>query len=272
MLASRLFPFCLALAAAGGEAAPSVPRSVADAVARGIASGSGRFDHGDWDRLLHRHVDLEGRVDYRGLLRDGDQLATYLEATARADLAALSRGELLALLINVYNACTVRLVVDATVAGRLPGSLRDLPDPWGRPSCRLGGEGLSLDAIEHGLLRHLFRDARLHAALNCGARSCPRLRSQAFTGPEVDIQLQQAMESMVNQETHVRIEEGTLRLSRIFDWYGEDFRVTEGAGRVDDLRRYLLSFARPELRRRLEALGSTPRIEFLEYDWSLNGR
>jgi hypothetical protein len=272
LIATRLLPVFLALAAAGIEAAEPVPAPVAEAVARGVASGRDHFDHGLWDRLLRNHVDAEGRVDYQGLVREADRLATYLGATAQADLAALSRSELLALLVNAYNACTVRLVVDAYAAGRRPGSLRDLPDPWGRPACRLGGEALSLDAIEHGLLRPLFRDTRLHAALNCGARGCPRLRSEAFTGPEADRQLQQAMESMVNSETHVRVERGALRLSRIFDWYRADFVSPDFQPRASDLPRYLMSFARPELRRRMSALGAEPRIEFLEYDWSLNCR
>ena len=249
-----------------------MPAPVAEAVARGMASGGGHFDHGLWDRLLRRHVDAEGRVDYRGLVREADRLTTYLGATAQADLTTLSRSELLALLVNVYNACTVRLVVDAHAAGRRPGSLRDLPDPWSRPACRLGGKALSLDAIEHGLLRPLFRDTRLHAALNCGARGCPKLPPRAFTGPEADRQLQQAMESMVNDEAQVRVERGALRLSRIFDWYRADFASPDFQPRASDLPRYLMSFARPELRQRMAALGADPRIEFLDYDWSLNTR
>lgn len=262
----------MTLVAASVEAAEPAPAPVAEAVVRGIASGRGHFDHGLWDQLLRRHVDAEGHVAYQDLVREADRLATYLGATAQADLAALSRGELLALLVNVYNACTVRLVVDAYAAGRRPGSLRDLPDPWSRPACRLGGEALSLDAIEHGLLRPLFRDTRLHAALNCGARGCPKLRPEAFTGPEADRQLQQAMESMVNNETHVRVERGALRLSRIFDWYRADFVSPDFQPRAPDLRRYLMSFARPELHQRMAVLEADPRVEFLEYDWSLNSR
>ena len=244
----------------------------AEAIRRGIAAGTGRFDPAAWDALVSRHVDAEGRVDYAGLRRDRAALDAFLGAVARVELAGLSRAELMALLVNAYNACTVRLILDNARDGAFP-DVRDIPDTWSRSVCAVGGQTLSLDTIEHGLLRPLFLDNRIHAAVNCAARSCPPLAPWAFRGDRIDGQLDERMRSMVGSDRHVRIEAGVLRVSRIFDWYRADFLPEGGfANAAPTLREHLLRHAGPERRRALEALGPAPEVRFLEYDWSLNGR
>lgn len=260
------------VAACAAPAAKPAQGPAADAVKRGIASGTRGFDHGGFDALLARRVDAQGRVDYAGLRSERAALDGYLSALAGADLAVLSRNELLALLINAYNACTLRLILDGAKGETLPGSIRDLDDPWGRKRCDLQGETLSLDTIEHGLIRALFKDSRIHAAVNCASRSCPPLQPWAFRGDTVLDQLQRAMRSMVDSDTHVRIEPARLVVSRIFDWYGGDFTGAEMSPRADGVARYLADFAGAERRRRIEALGPKPRVDFLDYDWSLNSR
>lgn len=243
---------------------------VADAVRTGIATGHGRFDHGVWDGLVARHV-ADGRVDYAGFRKDRAALDGYLAAVRQARLATLSGPENLALLINAYNACTVRLLLDGS-GGRLPTSIRDLDDPWGRKSCSLAGEAVSLDTIEHGLLRPLFKDTRLHAAVNCASKSCPPLASFAFRGEAIDAQLQERVEAMVGNGTHVRVEAGRLLVSKLFDWYGGDFTDASWKGAASSVAAYVLRHAGPDLRPKLEALGPAPKLAFLDYDWSLNGR
>jgi hypothetical protein len=217
-------------------------------------------------------VGSDGTVDYAGLQRERRSLDAFLDTVARAELSGLSRAELLALLVNAYNACTVRLILEGERDGVFPG-IRDVADPWGRPTCTVGGEALSLDTIEHGLLRPLFLDNRIHAAVNCAARSCPPLAPWAFRGERIDAQLDERMRAMVDSDQHVRIEEGTLLVSRIFDWYGADFVPDGGfSNAAPTLRDYLLRHAGPDRRQALEALGSAPKIRYLDYDWSLNGR
>ena len=256
-------------------AAPAPKAAVgpaAEAIRRGIASGTRRFDAAAWDALVSRHLGSEGTVDYAGFRRDRGSLDAFLDAVARTELAMLSRAELLALLVNAYNACTVRLILDNARDGAFPG-IRDVADPWGRPICTVGGEALSLDTIEHGLLRPLFLDNRIHAAVNCAARSCPPLAPWAFRGERVDAQLDERMRSMVDSDLHVRIEDGALLVSRIFDWYRADFLPDGGfSNPAPTIRDYLLRHAGPDRRRALEALGPAPKIRFLDYDWSLNGR
>ena len=105
------------------------------------------------------------------------------------------------------------------------------------------------------------------AAVNCAAGSCPRLASWAFTGETLEAQLEQSMREMVNSTDHVRVNEGRLEISKIFDWYGGDF----GASR-QDVAGYVKSFAAPDLLAQIEALGERPKVRFLDYDWSLNAR
>jgi hypothetical protein len=260
-----------ATACAAPEAQPA-RGPAADAVRAGIAGGSKAFDPGRWDALLRAHVDAEGRLDYAGFGKERGSLDAFLAEVARADLSSLGRPELLAVLINAYNACTVRLILDGTREGRWPASIRDLPDPWGRKLCALGGETLSLDTIEHGLLRPLFRDSRIHAAVNCASRSCPPLAPWAYRGGHIDEQLRERLESMIDSDAHVRIDERRLRLSKIFDWYAADFKDPAFLGAAPTIDAYLRRHARPERRRAIEALGPSPRIEWLDYDWSLNSR
>ena len=243
---------------------------VADAVRRGIASGRGAFDHGAWGGLLARHV-TDGRVDYAGFRQHRADLDAYLAGVGRADLGSLSRQELLALLINAYNACTVRVILEGASGERLPASIRDLADPWGRKTCALGGESVSLDTIGHGLLRPLFKDTRIHAAVNCASKSCPPLASFAFRGDRVEEQLRERMEAMVNAESHVRVEGRRLLSSKIFDWYGGDFADASWTDAAPSVAAYLLRHARPDFRKKIEALGPSPKTGFLDYDWSLNG-
>jgi hypothetical protein len=235
-----------------------------------MSSGHNTFDHSVWTGLLARHVDGAGRVDYMGFQGERPALESYLAAIAAADLAQLSRGELLALLINAYNACTVRLILDHVQGGRLPSSIRDIQSPWDLRVCRVGGEVLSLNSLEHGILRPLFKDPRVHAALNCASRSCPPLPPWAFTGDKIEEQLEDRMDAMVNSEAHVRVEAGQIKISKIFDWYKGDFVDPSFQGSAASVTDYLLRHARGELKARLQALGPSPRLAYLEYDWGLN--
>ena len=269
------FPNRLAFAALclGASLACAAPRSepiegpVVEAIREGLASGTERFDHAAWDGLLREFVDHEGRVDYLGLLGQRARLDEYLAAIGAADLRTLRRSELLALLINAYNACTVKLILDHAGDGDLPESIRDIPSPWKTKLCLIGGERLTLDEIEHGLVRPLFGDPRIHAAVNCASGSCPRLASWAFTGETLEAQLEQSMREMVNSTDHVRVHNGRLEVSKIFDWYGGDF-----GGSRQDVASYVKSFAAPELLAQIEALGERPKVRYLDYDWSLNAR
>ncbi|MBI4603475.1 MAG: VTT domain-containing protein [Planctomycetes bacterium] len=223
------------------------------------------FDHALLDGLLRRHVDGEGRVDYRGLKDDGDMLERYIETLAVAPFDGLGRDEKLALLLNAYNAFTLRLVLE-----RYPlRSIKDIPAArrWEDRRWRVGPHVWSLEEIEHEQIRSRFREPRVHFALVCAAKGCPPLRSEAFTGKRLEGQLEDQARRVhaPARWLELDLEHGTVRLTRLYDWYGGDFE--QGAGSVLEFAaRYV-----PELREALAA-GKAPRIEWLDYEWSLNGK
>ena len=151
----------------------------------GRAAGAARFDHGAWGRVLAAAAEPErGRFDYDAVPRP--DLDAYLLQLERAPLATLPGDEQRALLINAYNAFTVQLIVSQPVR---PASIRDLPSPWKTAQWTLGGHALSLDDIEHGLLRPVFRDPRVHFAVNCASVGCPPLWGAPFEAAALDAQL-----------------------------------------------------------------------------------
>ncbi|MFQ5505630.1 MAG: DUF547 domain-containing protein, partial [Planctomycetota bacterium] len=147
------------------------------------------FDHSMLDALLKEHVRKNGRVDYRSLGREAKQLDAYLDSLDRAKLPDMGRDEVLALLINAYNACTLRLILDY-----LPlSSIRDIPADlrWDDRRWSMGGLTLSLTEIENEYLRARFREPRIHFAINCASIGCPPLRAEAYVGARIDAQLEE---------------------------------------------------------------------------------
>lgn len=146
-----------------------------------------KFDHSAFDELLRRHVDSAGWVDYRGLQKDAAQLDRYLKRLAEAPFEQLGRNEKLALLINAYNAFTLRLILDHYPLE----SIQDIPADkrWEDPRWQVGSHTWTLNDIEHEQIRPNFREPRIHFALVCAAVGCPPLRTEAYTGDQIDEQL-----------------------------------------------------------------------------------
>jgi uncharacterized protein DUF547 len=253
-----------ALAACGPDARP-LDGAPAAAIERSLASGRARFQHAAWGRLLAEGT-RAGLVDYRYFAARRADLDAYLAAVGGADLGALSRGELLALLVNAYNACTVRSILDHPGVG----TIRDIPGVWTQARHRVGGYDLTLDEIEHRILRAYFKDPRVHFALNCASRSCAALAPWAFEGDRIDPQLEERRLAFLADPRNVRVEAGELRVSRYFDWYGGDFVRSGWVGSAPSLAHYIRRGAAPEVSAFIDGHGGSPAIEFLEFDWSLN--
>jgi hypothetical protein len=228
-------------------------------------------DHGAWDRLLARHAERAAdgvvRVAY-GEFGDEDRalLEQYLAALAAVPVSQLSRNEQLPFWLNLYNALTVKVVVDYY----LVASIRDIDissglfarGPWGRKLITVEGEALSLNDIEHRILRPIWRDPRIHYGVNCAAVGCPNLQLAAFTAANADAMLATAAAAFVNDPRGVRIAEGQLIVSSIYVWFRDDF-ADDDAGVIAHLRRY----AAPELAAALAGMSS---IAGHAYDWTLN--
>jgi len=240
---------------------------------RAIAEGTERFDHRSWDELLSRHaVDGGRRFDYAGLKKEEDRFRSYLVVLASADLGKLSAAELEALFINAYNAYTVRTILDHVSedgAYRIE-SILDVENVFTREEHVVGGFRLSLDNIEHNILRPLFRDPRLHFAVNCASISCPPIPVRAFTGEGIDRELEAAAGRVLARSDYVSVEGDFLVLSKILEWYGADFTNPDNRGAEATVPAFVRKYATEEVRRFIEERGSSVPVRFLDYDWRLN--
>ena len=220
-------------------------------------------DHGIWDALLHE-FNHQGRVDYAGLKREENRLDAYLGVLAGIDPRSLGRDEQFAFYINAYNAWTVKLILTG-----YPGveSIKDLgsllKSPWKKKLVEINGEILTLDHIEHDILRPRFKDPRVHFAVNCASKSCPVLYGEAFVGRRLHAQLDEATRQFINDGRFNRLEGKTLYVSSIFKWFKKDFN--------GDIIGFIERYASPELKASLIANRKDLKVAYLVYDWSLNG-
>ena len=229
-------------------------------------------DHGAWQRFLDTflHTDAAGQtyLDYaRVTPSHRAQLSAYLTELQAIDPLTLNRAEQQAYWLNLYNAATVEVVLGdypvksiRAIGGAFGGLVPT--GPWSAERVRVNNQMLSLDDIEHGIFRPKFNDYRAHFAFNCGAKGCPNLAAQAFTGLTLEAELNAAARAFINHPRGVRLQDGSLTLSKIFDWYRADFVAEER-----DLPILLAAFAEPMLRAQLADYNG--RISY-EYDWSLN--
>ncbi len=257
----------------------SAPRAVVlkgeaeAAIRKGIESGRGVMDHSRFDRVLHLHArEMGSRFDYAGLKERPEDLDAYLQEVGKADLASLSRDELMALLVNAYNAYTIQSVLETLTAVKPEGvkSIREIPGVFDRATHNVGGFLLSLNHLEHNLLRPLFRDPRVHFVLNCASVSCPPLLQEALTGGLLESQLEYAARQTLSSPSYVRLERGTLKVTKLLDWYRADFITPGFQGAEKTLPLYIRKYASPEVARWLDSAGENPPLVFLNYDWSLN--
>ena len=223
--------------------------------------------HDQWGELLARHVQ-DGVVDYQGFKDDEAELDEYLGLLARTDPGDLDDAERLAYYINGYNSYTVKLILDNFKDGRPPPSIRRIgglfTNPWKISFAVLGGRTLSLDNIEHDIIRVEFTEPRIHFAVNCASKSCPVLISEPYRAEVLDQQLEQSTRMFLENPEHNYLEGDTLYVSSIFKWYKEDFN--------DDPVSFFLAHATGSLKQALLEKAGAIRIKYLDYDWSLNGR
>jgi hypothetical protein len=224
------------------------------------------IDHGQWNELLSRYVkksaDGVNRVDYAALKRkDADTLKRYLSAMQAIDITQYPRDEQFAYWVNLYNAATV----DVIIANYPLDSIRDIglvgQGPWKDKLLKVKGKQLSLDDIEHGILRPIWQDVRVHYAVNCASIGCPNLANRAYTAKELETMLDQAARDYVNHPRGFKRVDDALIASSIFDWYGGDWG--DQAAVLDHAREY----ASPKTKAMLD---DATKIDGFDYDWALN--
>lgn len=219
--------------------------------------------HEAWDALLHKHVDKDGFVRYKDFMKDSAALNTYLKRleTAHPNDKNWSRNEQMAYWINAYNAYTVQLILRHYPVESIKDIKRGVAfvnTVWDIKFIRIQGYNYDLNNIEHNILRPVFKDARIHAAVNCASFSCPRLLNEAYTAERLDEQLNASMRHFVQDTLRNRITAEKADLSEIFKWFKNDFERDAGSVRAF-INRYT---AVP--------LGDKTDISYIDYDWRLN--
>lgn len=211
-------------------------------------------DHSKWDALLRANVSSSGAVNYAGMKSNKTELdayVKYLESFASRD--SWSRNEKLAYWINLYNAATVRLIVQNYPVK----SITDLSGgkPWDQNIVKVGTSSYSLNYIENKIIRPRFKDARIHFAVNCAAKSCPPLLNKAWTASNLIRYFEKQTKAFINSNAN-SITADKIEISKIFDWYKVDFK---GGDVISFLNKYVDT-----------PINADAEITYKEYDWSLN--
>jgi hypothetical protein len=251
------------------------------ALATAPLRGAEPFSHAEWTQVLQRFVDDRGYVDYVGLARDHALLDRYLarvEKVGPSNQPALfpDRAHQLAYYINAYNAHVFRGVLARGPEKETVWTGGLIPGQTGYAffvgmDIEVGGKETNLKALEDDVVRAGFQDPRIHAALNCASRGCPRLPRQAFAGATLEAELDAAMREFVAEARNVKVDTQarTVTLSKIFDWFADDFvgyekrKGNAGGNQIDYVNRYRAADAK------------IPRdfaIRFFEYDKRINSR
>lgn len=218
-----------------------------------VLSQSETISHKQWDVLLKKHVDNEGNVDYKNFKKDSTALNIYLDHLAdNSPTDDWSKNETVAYYINIYNAGTIKLIVDNYPVK----SIKDIKNPWLKKRIRIGDREWSLGGIEYKILRKIG-EPRMHFAINCASYSCPKLLNEAYTSGNIESQLQTVTIDFLKDTKRNRITQNRVQLSKIFKWYHKDFTKNSS------LIAYINTLSGKNI-------SNTIKIEYLEYDWTLN--
>lgn len=235
------------------------------------AGNQTRIDFFAWDALLKRFVrssqDGVNRVDYAAFGKSGktalDKVITDLTALP---ISAYARDEQFAYWVNLYNAVTLKVILDHYPVETIrdvdisPGLFAD--GPWDKDLVSVEGESLSLNDIEHRILRPIWQDPRIHYAVNCASIGCPNLAIDAYDGAMLEVMLDAAARAYINDPRGVTITNRKVTVSKIYDWFQEDF-----GGSTQSVLAHLKRYAAPALAERLNSIND---IQGTDYDWTLN--
>lgn len=228
---------------------------------------SSEFDHeySDYQNRISKYISVrDGLVDYRQLKIHSKGVDNFIESSSEVkpeEYEKWSDNQKLAYLINLYNVSTIKLILDNYPLK----SIKDIEKPWDREFVNYPGSKISLNTLEHKIIRKEFNDPRIHFALVCAARGCPVLRTEPFTASKLESQLEEAKRMFFSTrfKNYLDISSNTLHLSPLFKWYSEDFANKSGS-----VKKYVIpNLTDRELTsKQIENL----KIVYTDYDWTLN--
>lgn len=213
-----------------------------------------KVDHALWNGLLQTYVSDNGNVDYEGFDSDISKLNTYLSLLSDSPPETTwNDDDRLVYWMNAYNAFTIKLILNNYPVE----SIKDIKDPWNERFIPIGDKWYTLNDIEHRIIRKMG-EPRIHFALVCAAMSCPKLYNKAFTTSSLEEDLSVLTKEFLTDPTKNEITENSLKLSKIFKWYGKDFK-TKDQDLIDFLNQYTTVDISPKAKK-----------SFKDYNWKLN--
>ncbi len=211
------------------------------------------LSHTVFDGLLRKYVTSSGKVNYKGFKSSEKALDEYLTLLKNNPVqSSWSRNKKMAYWINAYNAATIKLILDNYPTKSITNIANG--KPWDKRWIKLGSKTYTLNEIENKILRPQFKDARIHFAVNCAAKSCPKLLNRAWTASNLNSYFEKQTKAFVNNTTFNKIDKNKVQLSKIFEWYRGDF---------GNLIAFLNKYSNTKI-------DSGADISFIEYDWNLN--
>ena len=212
------------------------------------------FNHSVWNQLLQKHVSNQGNVNYKVFKADSRQFYSYLKSLSdNPPQKSWSQDEILTYWMNVYNAFTVKLILDNYPTK----SIKDINGPWSHRFIKIGAKWYTLNDVEHRIIRKMG-EPRIHFALVCAAISCPRLYNKAFTAENLEDDLSLLTRDFLNDGSKNNLSENSIKLSKIFKWYGGDFKKN-GSTLIDFLNQYSDV-----------TISSKAKKSYKDYNWALN--
>jgi hypothetical protein len=212
-----------------------------------------KIDHSKWTEILQLYVAENGDVNYKKMQKNRDTFKVYLNVLAsNPPKDSWNNAEIKAYWINAYNAFTVQLVLDNYPIK----SIKDISEPWGQMFFKIGGKSMSLNTIEHEILRPMG-DPRIHFAIVCASESCPKLLNYAYESETLNDQLDQAAKEFINDASKNSLTASEITISKIFKWFKSDFP------KGDDFISYLNNYS-------IVKLFPETKINYQNYNWFLN--
>lgn len=238
--------------------------------------------YADYEGVLQAAV-TNGRVNYKGLKAAPDALDRHLDSAAavpEGQFNTWAESQRLVFLTNLYNAATLRLILDHYPLETIKDIGSIFKGPWDQPVVRLFGKAITLNNLEHDIIRKQYNEPRIHMALVCAAKGCPVLRSDAYTPEKLNEQLDEQSRQYLSSPAGLRIDRqaSTVYFSSIFKWYGDDFlgkySPADGFAGIKKTAQAVANFCAGYLPATdgeyLSADGYS--VKYLDYDWSLNGK
>jgi hypothetical protein len=209
--------------------------------------------HKSWDELLRKYVSSSGKVNYAGIKTEKSKLTAYITLLkSNPPSSSWGKNDQLAYWINIYNAHTVNLILKnygVSSITKINGG-----KPWDLKIVTSGTKTYTLNQVENEIIRPKFKEPRIHFAVNCAAKSCPKILNRAFTGATLNSQLEAAAKAFVNNTAKNTITGSKVTVSKIFEWYAKDF---------GNLITFLNKYSSTKI-------SSSAKIAYMEYDWALN--